>query len=47
MIKRYFSLVIILLMSCSNAVAGMHTETVEYRQGAAILEGYLAYDDSI
>src|SRR5471032_8808 len=27
--------------------AAIHTETVEYKQGDATLEGFLAYDDSI
>ncbi len=28
------------------ASAALHTETVEYRHGDAVLEGYLAYDDA-
>ncbi|MGE5197210.1 MAG: dienelactone hydrolase family protein [Deltaproteobacteria bacterium] len=30
-----------------NANAGIHTEIIEYKQGNTILEGYLAYDDSL
>jgi dienelactone hydrolase len=30
-----------------NAWAGVHTEVVEYRHGETVLEGYLAYDDSV
>ena len=29
------------------AAAAIHTESVEYRHGDAVLEGYLAYDDAI
>jgi dienelactone hydrolase len=38
-----------LVSSCfmKNAYGGMHTETVEYKQDGVVLEGYLAYDDSI
>lgn len=31
----------------TNAYAALYTETVEYKQGNTVLEGYLAYDDSI
>jgi dienelactone hydrolase len=31
----------------AKAQAAIHTETVEYRQGDTVLEGYLAYDSSI
>jgi dienelactone hydrolase len=41
----------ILLLLCMalavKASAAIRTETVEYRQDGAVLEGYLAYDDSI
>jgi len=30
-----------------TAQAQIHTETIEYKQGDAVLEGYLAYDSSI
>ncbi len=39
----------ILLISVwqTAAFAAIHTETVEYKHGAAVLEGYLAYDDAV
>jgi dienelactone hydrolase len=37
-----------LALACAApAQAQVHTELIEYRHGAALLEGYLAYDDSI
>ena len=27
-------------------IAALHTETVKYKQGDTVLEGYLAYDDA-
>lgn len=30
-----------------KASAGIHTETVEYKDGDTVLEGYLAYDDAV
>src|ERR1017187_1649788 len=30
-----------------NSYAALHTETIEYKQGDATLEGYLAYDDAV
>jgi dienelactone hydrolase len=44
-----YSLLIILvpLFFIKNAYGGLHTETVEYKQDGIVLEGYLAYDDSI
>ena len=30
-----------------NAMAKLHSETVEYKQGDTVLKGYLAYDDAI
>ncbi len=35
-----------MLMFSSLAKAGIRTQQVEYRDGATVLEGYLAYDDS-
>ncbi len=35
------------LWGATPASAALHSETVEYRHGDAVLEGYLAYDDSI
>ena len=31
----------------SSATAALVTQTVEYKQGDAVLEGYLAYDDAL
>jgi dienelactone hydrolase len=36
----------VFIMAAGNLFAKVHTETVEYRQGGTVLEGYLAYDDS-
>ena len=41
---------IVLVMSAvlsSNAFAKLHTQTIEYKEGETILEGYLAYDDAL
>lgn len=35
------------MLIASNAGAQIHTETVEYEHGDAVLEGYLAYDPAI
>lgn len=35
------------LLGALSAAAAIKTETVEYKQGDTVLEGYLAYDDSI
>lgn len=37
----------ILLFSVAAASAAIRTETVEYKEGDTVLEGYVAYDDSI
>lgn len=44
--KYLFSLIIVLLLAV-NVQAKVHTEAVEYKQGNAVLEGYLAYDDAV
>lgn len=36
-----------LLFCHTNVYAAIHTETVEYKDGDTILEGYLAYDDAV
>lgn len=36
-----------MLLFFKNASTAIHTVTVEYKDGSAVLEGYLAYDDSI
>jgi dienelactone hydrolase len=38
---------LLVLGSALTAGAQIHTESVEYRQGDAVLEGYLAYDTAI
>src|SRR5580693_2896922 len=38
---------IVVLLCVMKAQGAIHTENVEYKQGDATLEGYLAYDDSI
>jgi dienelactone hydrolase len=44
---KYILLTTIMLALAMNVHAAIRTENVEYRQGDAILEGYLAYDDAI
>ncbi|TSK08872.1 MAG: dienelactone hydrolase family protein [Geobacter sp.] len=44
--KRYLFALMMTLVA-QNAAAGVVGKTVEYRQGDTVLEGYLAYDDSI
>lgn len=38
---------VVVLLSSTDVLAVLRTKTIEYRQGNTILEGYLAYDDSI
>lgn len=40
-------LVVLLSISASTALAQIRGEVIEYKQGTTVLEGYLAYDDSI
>jgi dienelactone hydrolase len=41
-------ILLFLALGCAmSSRAAIHTETVEYKQGDATLEGFLAYDDSI
>jgi len=40
-------LTLLLLVAASSAEARMVSKTVEYTQGGTVLEGYLAYDDSL
>ncbi len=42
--KRIIHLLLFLVMT-QNAYAAIHTELVEYRDGEAVLEGYLAFDE--
>jgi dienelactone hydrolase len=44
--KNLLSLMAVLLCAM-NLRGAIHTEIVDYKQGDTILEGYLAYDDSI
>ena len=44
--KRLF-LVIMLVAWIVPAQAAVKSETVEYKQGDAVLEGYLAYDEAL
>ena len=37
----------IVLLSSSYVLAAIRTQTIEYKQGNTLLEGYLAYDDAI
>ncbi|HTR49390.1 MAG TPA: dienelactone hydrolase family protein [Kofleriaceae bacterium] len=39
--------VLIVAALAVNAHAKVHTQLVEYKQGDAVLEGYLAYDDAV
>src|SRR3954468_14064462 len=43
--KRCISAAVLLLLAATGRAA-VHTETVTYKHGDAILEGYLAYDDA-
>lgn len=43
--KLIYALLIVLTTSASRGA--IHTETVDYQQGDATLEGYLAYDDAL
>jgi len=43
---RYIISSFLLLVMTTGAQAAIRTSTVEYRQGDAVLEGYLAYDDA-
>ena len=42
---RYLFALLFLSLWGGTAQAALHTAVVEYRQGEALLEGYLAYDD--
>ena len=44
---RYLLVALIIMFGCVNADAGLHTEVVGYKDGDTLLEGYLAYDDSV
>ena len=38
--------IFLILVFPSNIFASIHTEAVEYKDGSAVMEGYLAYDDA-
>jgi dienelactone hydrolase len=44
--KYLFSIIILILLAV-NVQAEVRTEVIEYKQGDAVLEGYLAYDDAV
>jgi dienelactone hydrolase len=44
---KKLTLIFLIMTSILTSRATIHTETVEYKQGDATLEGFLAYDDSI
>ena len=44
--KRLTFMLALTLLWPAGAQAALHTENIEYAQGKAVLEGYLAYDDS-
>jgi hypothetical protein len=44
---RYLLSIIFILFLVTNVHAKLHTETIEYKEGDTVLEGYLAYDDAI
>lgn len=45
--RKYLFLSIFIFIFFVDASAKLHTETVEYMQGDTVLEGYIAYDDSL
>ena len=44
---KYFIAFIMAVALCTSAQAELRTKAVQYRHGNAVLEGYLAYDDTI
>ena len=44
---RYFIGFVMMLFLAGNAQAALKSETVEYKQGDTVLEGYLVYDDAV
>ncbi len=44
---KKFSIFILLVMAAPIARADIKTQTIEYKQGDVVLEGYLAYDDAL
>lgn len=46
-VMSYWAIAGLVLLCAVNAGAELHTESVEYRDGETILEGYLAYDTAV
>ena len=44
---KYLCFIFLILFLGTNVQAKIHTETVEYKDGETLMEGYLAYDDAI
>ena len=44
--RRIAACIFFVAITASMAMAKLHTETIEYKHGDAVLEGYLAYDDA-
>lgn len=44
---KYLFVAALMLVLTGSVSAAIHTETVEYRQGDTVLEGFLAYDDAL
>jgi dienelactone hydrolase len=44
---QYLFSILMLLILPVSAQAAIHKETIEYKQGDTVLEGYLAYDDAV
>jgi len=47
MMRILLVLMVFMSLSASTALAQIRGEIIEYKQGNAVMEGYLAYDDSI
>ncbi len=45
--KAILGSMVMAALIATSAQAALHTEKVEYRHGATVLEGYLAYDDAV
>jgi dienelactone hydrolase len=44
---KYACFILLFFFLATNVQAKLHTETVEYKEGDTVLEGYLVYDDAI
>jgi len=44
---KFTACLALILLTVVPAAGGVHTEVVEYKQDSTVLEGYLAYDDSV